>query len=165
MGFCGYKKGPFRHKPNRLRDKDKSGLFCKIHELVFKELEAAYEWKGVRKHLRSRLGLFQRRVGQWPLVWAKPRALLERDCHPQAPVCQSVTSPPPPSALLPPNSHVGSTSIKSLHTLQIINKDLLFSRGNSTQYSVITQMGIDSEKEEKRYGYLKNKESIHICFF
>ena len=65
MGFCGYKKGPFRHKPNRLRDKDKTGLFCKIHELVFKELEAAYEWKGVRKHLRSRLGLLEE---SWPVA-------------------------------------------------------------------------------------------------
>ena len=149
MGFCGYKKAPFRHKPNRLRDKDETGLFCKIHELVFKELEAAYEWKGVRKHLISRVGIFQRRVGQSPLVWVKLRALLEQDCHRQALVCQSITSPPPPSALLPPNSQLGSDSIRSLYTLQIINKDLLFSRGNSTQYPVITQ-GIDSEKEKKK---------------
>ena len=39
----------------------------------------------------------------------------------------------------------------NIHTLlyikQIINKDLLYSTGNSTQYSVITYMGKESEKE------------------
>ena len=39
----------------------------------------------------------------------------------------------------------------NIHTLlyrkQIINKDLLYSTGNSTQYSVITYMEKESEKE------------------
>ena len=39
----------------------------------------------------------------------------------------------------------------NIHTLlyikQIINKDLLYSTGNSTQYSVITYMGKEYEKE------------------
>ena len=39
----------------------------------------------------------------------------------------------------------------NIHTLlyikQITNKDLLYSTGNSTQYSVMTYMGIESEKE------------------
>ena len=30
----------------------------------------------------------------------------------------------------------------------VINKDLLYSTGNSTQYSVITLMGKESEKEQ-----------------
>ena len=37
--------------------------------------------------------------------------------------------------------HIHSTIYK------IINKDLLYSTGNSTQYSVITYMGKESEKE------------------
>ena len=35
-----------------------------------------------------------------------------------------------------------------LYIKQIINKDLLYSIENSTQYSVITYMGKESEKEE-----------------
>ena len=36
-----------------------------------------------------------------------------------------------------------------MHTTlcKIINKDLLYSTGNSTQYSVMTYIGIESEKE------------------
>ena len=34
-----------------------------------------------------------------------------------------------------------------LYIKQITNKDLLYSTGNSTQYSVITYMGKESEKE------------------
>ena len=34
-----------------------------------------------------------------------------------------------------------------LYIKQIINRDLLYSTGNSTQYSVITYMGKESEKE------------------
>ena len=44
-----------------------------------------------------------------------------------------------------------------IHTLlcvtQIINKDLLFSTGNSTQYSVIIYMGKESEKNRYTYMY------------
>ena len=35
-----------------------------------------------------------------------------------------------------------------LYRTQIISKDLLFSTGNSTQYSVIIYMGKESEKEQ-----------------
>ena len=34
-----------------------------------------------------------------------------------------------------------------LHTKQIVNKDLLYNAGNSTQYSIITSMGKESDKE------------------
>ena len=34
-----------------------------------------------------------------------------------------------------------------LYVKQIINKDLLYNTGNSTQYSVITYMGKESGKE------------------
>ena len=34
-----------------------------------------------------------------------------------------------------------------MYIKQIINKDLLYTTGNSTQYSVITYMGKESEKE------------------
>ena len=35
-----------------------------------------------------------------------------------------------------------------VYTKQIINKDLLYSTGNSTQYTVITYMGKESEKAQ-----------------
>ena len=34
-----------------------------------------------------------------------------------------------------------------LHIKQILNKELVYSTGNSTQYSVITYMGKESEQE------------------
>ena len=46
---------------------------------------------------------------------------------------------------------VGKGKIRSIYTQfyikQIINKDVLCTTGNSTQYSVITYMGKESEKE------------------
>ena len=39
------------------------------------------------------------------------------------------------------------THTKTLYIKQIINKDLLYSTGNSTQYSEITYMGKEFEKE------------------
>ena len=37
---------------------------------------------------------------------------------------------------------------------QVIKKDLLYSTGNSTQYSVITYMAKESEKEKNIYIYV-----------
>ena len=37
----------------------------------------------------------------------------------------------------------------------MINKDLLYGTGNSTQYSIITYMGNESEKN--RYMYMNNQ--------
>ena len=39
-------------------------------------------------------------------------------------------------------------------SLKIVNKDLLYSTGNFTQYSVITYMGKESEEEY-----------IHVCIY
>ena len=41
----------------------------------------------------------------------------------------------------------GTSIYTRLHIKQILNKDLLYSIGNSTQHSVITYMGKESEKE------------------
>ena len=49
-----------------------------------------------------------------------------------------------------------------LHIKQIINKDLLYNTGNSTQYSVITYMGEESE-EEWIYVYVQlNHFTVHL---
>ena len=45
------------------------------------------------------------------------------------------------------NSEFGINIYTLLYIKQIINKDLLYSTGKSTQYSVITYMGKESEKE------------------
>ena len=46
------------------------------------------------------------------------------------------------------NQEVGIKIYTLLYIKQIINKDLVYSTGNSTQYSVITDMGKDSDKEQ-----------------
>ena len=46
------------------------------------------------------------------------------------------------------NQEVGINIYTLLYTKQIINKDLLYSTGNSTQYSVITYMRKESKKEQ-----------------
>ena len=48
---------------------------------------------------------------------------------------------------------IGINIYTRLYIKQITNKDLLYSRGNSTQYYVITYMGKESEKEW-RYIYI-----------
>ena len=45
------------------------------------------------------------------------------------------------------NQEFGINIYTLLHIKQIINRDLMYSTGNSTQYSVITYMGKESEKE------------------
>ena len=45
------------------------------------------------------------------------------------------------------NQEFGINIYTPLYIKQIINKDLLYSPGNSTQYSVIIYMGKESEKE------------------
>ena len=45
------------------------------------------------------------------------------------------------------NQEFGINIYALLYTKQIINKDLLYSTGNSAQYPVITYMGKESEKE------------------
>ena len=45
------------------------------------------------------------------------------------------------------NEEVGINTYTLPYVKQIINKDLLYSTRNSTQYSVITYMGKESEKE------------------
>ena len=45
------------------------------------------------------------------------------------------------------NQEVG-INMCTLYIKQIIDKDLPYSTGNSTQYSVITYMGKESEKEQ-----------------
>ena len=53
-----------------------------------------------------------------------------------------------PHPLLPaPFKNISSTLYTLLYIKQVINKDLLYSTGNSTQYSVITYMGKESDKE------------------
>ena len=47
------------------------------------------------------------------------------------------------------NQEFGINIYALLYIKQIINKDLLYSTGNSTQYTVITYMGKESEKEWK----------------
>ena len=46
------------------------------------------------------------------------------------------------------NQEIGIHIYILLYVKQILNKDLLYSTGNSTQYSVITYMGKESEKEQ-----------------
>ena len=46
------------------------------------------------------------------------------------------------------NKEFGINIYTLLYIKQIINKDLLYSTENSTQYSVITYMGKESEKEQ-----------------
>ena len=45
------------------------------------------------------------------------------------------------------NQDLGMNIYTLLYIRQITNKDLLYSTGNSTQYSVITYMRKESEKE------------------
>ena len=45
------------------------------------------------------------------------------------------------------NWEIGIDICTLLYTKQITNKNLLYSTGNSTQYSVMTYMGIESKKE------------------
>ena len=45
------------------------------------------------------------------------------------------------------NQEVGINIYTLLYIKQIINKDLLYSTGNATQYSVIIYMGKECEKE------------------
>ena len=45
------------------------------------------------------------------------------------------------------NQELGISIHRPLYIRQITNKDLLYSRGNVTQYSVITYMRKESEKE------------------
>ena len=45
------------------------------------------------------------------------------------------------------NQEIGIDIYTSLYIKQITNKDLLYHTGNSTQYSVITDMGKESEEE------------------
>ena len=45
------------------------------------------------------------------------------------------------------NQEFGVNIYTLLYIKQITNKDLLYSTGNSTQYSVMTYMGKESEKE------------------
>ena len=46
------------------------------------------------------------------------------------------------------NQEVGINIYTLLYIKQIVNKDLLYNPGNFTQYSVITYMGKESEKEQ-----------------
>ena len=55
------------------------------------------------------------------------------------------------------NQVVGINICTLLYIKQIINKDLLYSTENSTQYSVITYKGKESEKE---YIYIYMTESL-----
>ena len=45
------------------------------------------------------------------------------------------------------NWEIGIDTYTLLYIKQITNKDLLYSTGNSTQYSVMTYMGKESKKE------------------
>ena len=45
------------------------------------------------------------------------------------------------------NQEFGINTYTLLHIKQIINRDLMQSAANSTQYSVVTYMGKESEKE------------------
>ena len=45
------------------------------------------------------------------------------------------------------NWEIGTDIYTLLYIKQISNKDLLYSTGNSTQYSVMTYMGKESKKE------------------
>ena len=47
-----------------------------------------------------------------------------------------------------------------LYIKQITNKDLLYSTGNSTQYSVMTYMGTESKKKEWIYVYIYITDSL-----
>ena len=46
------------------------------------------------------------------------------------------------------NQETGINTYTLPYIKQIANKDLVYSTGNSTQYSVITYMGKESEKEQ-----------------
>ena len=46
------------------------------------------------------------------------------------------------------NQEFGINIYTLLYIKQVINKDLLYSTGNSTQYSVMTHLGKESEKEQ-----------------
>ena len=52
------------------------------------------------------------------------------------------------------NWEIGTDVYTLLYVKQITNKDLLYSIGNSTQYSVMTYMGKESEKEWKEWIYV-----------
>ena len=60
------------------------------------------------------------------------------------------------------NQELGMNIHTLLYIRQITNKDLLHSTGNSAQYSVITDMGNESEKEWI-YVYVKlNHFAVHL---
>ena len=46
------------------------------------------------------------------------------------------------------NEEVGTSIYTPIYIKFVINKDLLYSTGNSTQHSLITYMGKESEKEQ-----------------
>ena len=45
------------------------------------------------------------------------------------------------------NWEIGTDIYTLLYIRQVVNKDLLYSTGNSTQYSIITYMGKEPDKE------------------
>ena len=52
------------------------------------------------------------------------------------------------------NQEIGIDMYTLLHIKQITNKNLLYSTGNSTQYSVMAQMGKESKKKKKEWIYV-----------
>ena len=60
------------------------------------------------------------------------------------------------------NWETGTDVYILLQIKQITNKDLLYSTGNSTQYSVMTYMGKES-KNEWRYTYIYMYILIHFA--
>ena len=60
------------------------------------------------------------------------------------------------------NQEIGINTYALLYIKQITSKDLLYSTGNSTQYSLITYKGKESEKEQI-YVYVKlNHFAVHL---